>query len=208
MLRLALGRPGVVSFYAALAFGSISGIIALVGVWSITSRQRMQLAEQDVAALGHVDDYALQLTRRLVASLAESPQPQSRAELLKAYAASDLADAEYPATLIAWDQSAKPVAEFDVAPTESDSAAVINAVLEAISSKQAVTRSVLGPTGVQILAVVAHPTGGATSVIVLPRTRLLSPNPYAALLGMATPTGGDPPYGVALTDLSTSRPTD
>ena len=202
MLRMAFARAGVVTFEAALSIGSLAAVIALVAVWSTTSRQRMQLAEQDVAALGHVDDYALQLTRRLVASLSESPQPESRPDLLKVYAASDLAAAEYPATLASWTHSAKPIAEFQVAPTGSDSAAVIDAVLQSIASKQPVTKSVLGPTGVQILAAVAHPDGGATSVLVLPRTRLLAPNPYAALLGMATPSGGDPPYGVALTDLS------
>ncbi len=202
MGRMAFGRPGMVTFKAAVIIGSVSAVVALAGLWSTTSRQRMQLAEQDVAALGRVDDYALQLTRRLVADLADSPQPQSRADLLEAYAASDLAAAEYPASLVSWDQSAKPIAEFEVAPTEPDSAAVINAVMEAIAGKQTVTRSVLGPTGVQVLAAVAHPTGGATSVLVLPRTRLLSANPYAALLGMAPPSGGDPPYGVALTDLS------
>ena len=208
MLRMAFGRPGAVSFRAAVVIGSISAAVALVGLWSTTSRQRMQLAEQDVAALGHVDDYALQLTRRLVATLSESPPPSSRAELLKVYAASDLAAAEYPATLASWDAAARPRAEFEVAPTPPDSAAVVSAVLEAIATKQPVTKSVLGPTGVQILAAVAHPTDGATSVLVMPRTRLLSPNPYAALLGMALPTGGDPPYAVALTDLSPTVPAD
>ena len=206
MLRMAFGRAGTVDFRAAVIIGSIAAVVALVGLWSTTSRQRMQLAEQDVAALGRVDDYALQLTRRLVTDLADSPQPVTRADLLKAYAASDLTAAEYPASLVAWDQSAKPIAEFEAAPTESDSAAVISAVLEAISAKETVTRSVLGPTGVQVLAAVPHPTGGATSVLVLPRTRLLSANPYAALLGMATPSGGDPPYVVALTDLSAADP--
>jgi len=202
MLGMAAGRAGSVTFKEALVIGSVSGVVALGGLWITTSRQRMQLAEQDVAALGHVDDYALQLTRRLVTDLVATPQPRSRAELLKAYAGSDLAAAEYPATLGSWDQSAKPVAEFEVAPTESDTAAVVNAVLEAIATKEPVTKSVLGPTGVQILAAVAHPNGGATSVLVLPRTRLLSANPYAALLGMAPPYAGDAPYGVALTDLA------
>ncbi|HEY3134179.1 MAG TPA: ATP-binding protein [Gemmatimonadaceae bacterium] len=208
MLRMTFGRAGVVSFKAAVMIGSLSAVIALVGLWSTTSKQRMQLAEQDVAALGHVDDYALQLTRRLVTSLSESPQPRSRAELLKAYAASDLAAAEYPATLTSWDQGAKSIASFEVSPTETDSAAVINAVLEAIAAKQTVTRSILGPTGVQILAAVPHSTGGATSVLVLPRSRLLLANPYAALLGMAPPSGGDPPYAVALADVSPSVTAD
>jgi two-component system nitrogen regulation sensor histidine kinase NtrY len=202
MLRMAFGQPGIVTFRAALIIASVSAIVALGGLWSTTSRERMQLAEQDVAALGHVDDYAVQLTRRLVTTLSQSPQPRSRADLLKAYAASDLSSAEYPATIASWDQAATQVSEFAVAPAEPDSEAVSNAVKEAIATRQTVTRSTLGPTGVQILAAVAHPTGGATSVLVLPRTRLLGRNPYAALLGMAPPSGGDPPYDVALTDVS------
>jgi two-component system, NtrC family, nitrogen regulation sensor histidine kinase NtrY len=202
MLRMAFGKAGMVTFRAALVIASISGIVALGGLWSTTSRERMQLAEQDVAALGHVDDYAVQLTRRFVTALSQSPQPVSGADLLKAYAASDLASAEYPATLASWDRTGKQIAEFAVAPAEPDSEAVTHAVAEAIATKATVARSILGPTGVQILAAVAHPSGGATSVLVLPRTRLLTRNPYAALLGMATPSGGDPPYDVALTDES------
>lgn len=208
MLRMAFGRPGVVSFRAALIIASVSAIVALGGLWSTTSRERMQLAEQDVAALGHVDDYAVQLTRRFVTTLSTSPQPRSRADLLKAYAASDLSSAEYPATIASWSQAGTQISEFAVAPAEPDSEAVSSAVKEAIASRQTVTRSILGPTGVQILAAVAHPSGGATSVLVLPRTRLLSANPYAALLGMATPSGGDPPYDVALTDVSPSAHAD
>lgn len=202
MVRMALGHRGTVTFRAALIIASVSAIVALGGLWSTTSRERMQLAEQDVAALGHVDDYAVQLTRRFVTSLAQSPQPLSRADLLKAYAASDLASAEYPATIASWSQAGTQISEFAVAPAEPDSEAVSNAVKEAIATRQTVTRSTLGPTGVQILAAVAHPAGGATSVLVLPRTRLLSRNPYAALLGMAPPSGGDPPYDVALADVS------
>ena len=202
MLCMAFGKPGIVNFRAALIIASVSAIVALGGLWSTTSRARMQLAEQDVAALGHVDDYAVQLTRRFVTTLSQSPQPLSRADLLKAYAASDLASAEYPATIASWSQTATQISEFAVAPAEPDSEAVSNAVKEAIATRQTVTRSTLGPTGVQILAAVANPSGGATSVLVLPRTRLLSANPYAALLGMAPPSGDDPPYTVALTDVS------
>jgi two-component system nitrogen regulation sensor histidine kinase NtrY len=204
MLRMAFTQPGWVSFRAAVMIASISAVVALGALWSTTSRERMRLAEGDVAALGRVDDYALLLTRRFATALTQSPPPLDRAELLKAYAASDLASAEFPATLASWDQNGNEIAEFAVTPAEPDSEAVAKAVHDAIASRQTVTRSVLGPTGVQILAAVAHPSGGATSVIVPPRTRLLSPNPYSALLGMAPPSGGDPPYAVALTDIAPS----
>ncbi|HMJ19112.1 MAG TPA: ATP-binding protein [Gemmatimonadaceae bacterium] len=204
MARMALGKPGSVSLRAGVIVALIAAVVALGGVWSTTSRQRMKLAENDVAALGHVDDYAVLLTRRFATTLAKSPQPRDRAELLKAYAASDLASAEFPATLASWDPTGKQISEFAVTQAEPDSDAVVSAVREAIAGRQTVTRSVLGPTGVQILAAVAHPSGGATSVLVLPRTRLLSANPYAALLGMAPPFSGEPPYSVALTDVSPS----
>ncbi|MFL5637420.1 MAG: ATP-binding protein [Gemmatimonadaceae bacterium] len=207
MIRIALGGSEV-TFRAALVIASASAAVSLSGLWYTTTRQRMQLAEEDVAALGRVDDYAIQLTRRFVNSLSERRAPQSSPDLLKAYAASDLASAEYPAILASWNSSGQEIAEFAVASAEPDSGTVVTAVREAISSGQTVSRSILGPTGVQILAAVANPGGGATSILVLPRTRLLSPNPYAALLGMALPTGGDPPYVVALTESAAAVPAD
>jgi two-component system nitrogen regulation sensor histidine kinase NtrY len=208
MLRMALRKSGSVSFRAAVVIASLSAVIALAGLWSTTMRQRMHLAEDDVASLGHVDDYALQLTRRFAVTLAQSPQPRGRAELLRVYAASELAQAEYPATLASWDNDIKEFAEFALTPSEPDSTVIMKSVREAIATRQTVTTSVLGPTGVQILSAIPHPSGGATSVTVLPRTRLLIANPYAALFGMASPSGGDPPYLVALTDISPAAAAD
>lgn len=201
LLRMALGQAGTVSFRAALITAALSGVIALAALWSTTLRQRMKLAEEDVAAIGHVDDYALLLTRRLATTLEQSSPPDSRAALLQVYASSDLAAAEYPATLASWDSGGKKLAEFAVTGAEPDSDLIARTVHEAIGAHQTVTQSVLGPTGVQILSAVIHP-GGVTSVLVFPRTKLLSANPYAALLGMASPSGGDPPYAIGLTDIS------
>ena len=201
-LRMAFGKPGSISFRTGVMIASISAIVALGALWSTTLHQRIQLAEEDVAALGHVDDYVVLLTRRFATDLAQSPTPKSRAALLQAYATSDLAAAEYPATLAAWDDNARQIAEFAVTDAQPDSEVILRTVREAIATNQTVTRSVLGPTGVQILSAVRHPSGGVTSVLVFPRTRLLGANPYAALLGMTSQSGGDPPYVVALTDIT------
>jgi two-component system, NtrC family, nitrogen regulation sensor histidine kinase NtrY len=201
-LRMVFGRPGGISFRAGVVIASTSAIVALAALWSTTLLQRMQLAEEDVAALGHVDDYVVLLTRRFATDRAQSPPPKSRAALLQAYASSDLAAAEYPATLGAWDDDAKQIAEFAVTDAQPDSEVILKTVREAITTNQTVTRSVLGPTGVQILSAVRHPSGGVTAVLVFPRTRLLGANPYAALLGMTSQSGGDPPYVVALTDIT------
>jgi signal transduction histidine kinase len=208
LLRIALGKPGSVSFRAGVAIATVSAIVALAGLWSTTLHQRMQLAEEDVAALGHVDDYVVLLARRFATDRAQSPPPKTRAGLLEAYAASDLAAAEYPATLGAWDNSANQIAEFAVTDAEADSDVIVKAVREAIATSQTVTRSVLGPTGVQILSAVRHASGGVTSVLVFPRTRLLAGNPYAALLGMTSQSGGDPPYALGLTDVSAAVAAD
>jgi Signal transduction histidine kinase involved in nitrogen fixation and metabolism regulation len=208
LLRIASGRVAGVSFRAAVILAGFAGVVAIGALWATTSRQRMRLAEQDVSDLGHVDDYALMLARRFANELAQAPQPTSRAELLQSYAASDLAAAELPVTLGAWDRSANEIADFRASPAQPDSGIVMKAVTDAIASGETITRSVLGPTGVQILAVIAHPSGGATSLLVLPRTQLLPADPYAALLGMAPASGGEPPYAVALTDVSPSIAAD
>ena len=201
--RIGAGREGSVSFRAAVIIATISGAVALAGLWSTTLRQRMRLAEEDVAALGHVDDYAVVLTRRFAAGLEQSPLPMTGASLLEAYASSDLADAEYPATLASWNGAGDEIAEFAVTDAQPDADVILSSVREAIAKQQTVTRSVLGPTGVQILSAVWQ-KNGVTSILVFPRTKLLSTNPYSALLGMAAHSGGDPPYAVALTDVSNS----
>ncbi len=205
--RMALGRAGNVSFRAAVILATVGGAVALAGLWSTTLRQRMRLAEEDVTALGHVDDYAVVLTRRFAATLEQSPLPTSGASLVEAYASSDLADAEYPATLASWNDAGDEIAEFAVTDAEPDADAILSTVREAITKQQTVTRSVLGPTGVQILSAVRQ-NGGVTSILVFPRTRLLSANPYSALLGMAARSGGDPPYGIGLTEVSNSAIAD
>ncbi len=202
MLRIALGRPVRISFRSALFLAIVASTVAIAALWSTTSRQRVRLAEEDVGRLAEVDDYTLMLSRRFADLLADSAQPLTRARLLHLYASSDLASAELPATLIAWDSSAKPIAELAITATSPDSQVVLRGVREALATGQTVTRSILGPTGVQVLSAVAHSGGGVTSVLVLPRTRLLSQNPYASLLGMGRASGGDPPYAVAITDAS------
>jgi two-component system, NtrC family, nitrogen regulation sensor histidine kinase NtrY len=199
---IAAGRRGEVTFQAAVVVAVIAAVVALSGLWSTTLRQRMQLAEEDVAALNHVDDYALLLTRRFANSLDDATQSPTRATLLQAYASSDLAAAEYPANLASWDDKGMLIADFAATDAGPDTGIVENAVRDALAADTAVMRSVLGPTGVQILAAIPRSSGGVTSILVFPRTKLLATNPYAALIGMSPPTGSEPSYSVGLADLS------
>src|SRR5687768_7011277 len=169
MMRVAFGRQARVSVPAALILASVAGTAAIGALWSTTWRQRARLAE--------VDDYALMLTRRLAASLSDSQRPMTRSALLKLYATSDLRSAELPATLSAWDAGGARIAEFAITATRPDSEFVMRTVREVLATGEADTRSILGSTGAQILSVVPHSDGGATSLLVLPRTRLLIENP-------------------------------
>jgi two-component system, NtrC family, nitrogen regulation sensor histidine kinase NtrY len=207
-LRMTFGQQRGISFRAAVILALAAGIVGLAGLWSTTLRQRQQLAEEDVAALGHVDDYALTLTERLASTISDSRRRVTAPTLLEAYASSDLAAAGYPAIVAAWDDKANEIAEFAVTDAGPDTGVVEGVVREAVASGSSLTRSVLGPTGVQILAAVRHPTGGVTSILVFPRTKLLRENPYAALLGVGTEGRGEPPYTVSLTDISPAVPAD
>jgi two-component system, NtrC family, nitrogen regulation sensor histidine kinase NtrY len=207
-LQKTLRQAGAISFRAAVILALVAGNVGLAGLWSTTLRQRKQLAEEDVEALAHVDDYALILTERLASAISDSRRPVTAPTLLDAYASSDLAAAEYPAIVAAWDDRANEIVEFAVTDAGPDTGVVEGVVREAVASGKSLTRSVLGPTGVQILAVVRHPTGGVTSILVFPRTKLLRENPYAALFGVGLRGGGEPPYTVSLTDVSPAVPAD
>src|SRR5688572_22839750 len=175
-VRVAFGRQARVSVPAALILASVAGTAAIGALWSTTSRQRARLAEEDVARLAEVDDYALMLTRRLAASLSDSQRPMTRSALLKLYATSDLRSAELPATLSAWDPSGARLAEFAITAARPDSEFVMRTVREVLATGEPDTRSILGPTGAQILSAIPHSDGG------------------------------DPPYAVALTDASLAIP--
>ncbi|MGI8618793.1 MAG: sensor histidine kinase [Gemmatimonadaceae bacterium] len=185
--------------YQVLGVAAAAGILAATIVWRTTTRQRMILAEADVTSLKVGDDYARALLDRLREQLSTGRAPVSRADLLQRFAASELAIAGYPLSLRAWNPAARPVASFDAARVAQDTAAVEAAVADAIATGSPVVRSVLSGAGAQELLVVPHDSG-ATSVAVLPRTRLVAPDPYGPLLGLPAPVAERPPYAMYLAD--------
>jgi signal transduction histidine kinase len=62
-----------------------------------------------------------------------------------------------------------------------------------------VLRETLGDAGVALVLAVPSPDGTATSVIVLPRTRVVADDPYAPLLGERPADASEPPYNISLT---------
>ena len=199
LLQGATRRRNGLRLAHALVIALVAGTLSAVVVWRTTTQQRMTLAEADVASLKTGDEYAAALLARLGEQLSTGRPPASRADLLQRYVVSELAIAGYPMSFRAWTSAAIPVASFDAARVAQDSAAVAAAVTEAIATGEPVVRRVLSGAGVQELLVVPHDSG-ATSVAVLPRTRLVAPDPFGPLLGLPPAVPERAPYVMYLAD--------
>ncbi len=183
----------------AVAVAVLAGVLTSVVVWRTTTQQRMTLAEADVASLKGGDEYAAALLDRLREQLTAGRPPVSRADLLQRYVDSELAIAGYPLSLRSWDSQGRPLASFDAARVAQDTSTIARAVMEAVVTGEAVVRRVLSGAGMQDLLVVPH-SGGATSIAVLPRTRLIAPDPFGPLLGLPAARSETAPYVLYLGD--------
>ena len=202
---LALTRRGV-----ALVTGAavIAGAGATTLTWGATARARMSLAQHDLTRLSAVDENAYRLLERFALTLANDPRGVAISDgLLRRYAASELAQAGYPARMVRWDSVAggSPLAELSLAPVADTIGA--QSVIASMARESGVVeiRAVEdGPTTMLIAAIPA-PDHTVTTVAVPPRTRLLPTDPFAALTGLAGTRGGEPPYRMTLAAASPTQ---
>ncbi|HEX8851411.1 MAG TPA: ATP-binding protein [Gemmatimonadaceae bacterium] len=184
-------------------FVASASIVAALGastlVWGATARKRVDLATRDVEALRAPDDYALALLDRFAHLIESGPAPRNTAELLSRYVASDLAAAQYPVAMASWDAAGVDRGRFETGRFTPPTAAVQQVVAEARGAGTPVLRPMLGELGVALVLAVPAPDGSVTSVLVLPRTRLVADDPYAPLLGAEPLTTGEVPYTLSLT---------
>jgi two-component system, NtrC family, nitrogen regulation sensor histidine kinase NtrY len=193
---LALTRRGV-----ALVTGAavIAGAGATTLTWGATVRARMNLAQYDLARLSSVDRDASQLLARFAGDLSAelsvgdttrdvmSRDRLTADALLRRYAASELAQAGYPARIARWDVSSTdaPATMISLVPVEDTIGA--QSIIATIARESGVVeiRAVEdGPTTILVAAVPS--TGGrVTTIAVPPRTRLLPTDPFASLTGVA-----------------------
>ncbi len=218
---LALTRRSV-----ALVTGAavIAGAGAVTLTWGATVRARMSLAQFDLTRLSAVDENALRLLSRFANSLEvpslsggaigaqtagdtthaktqRPPAPRERnGELLRRYAASELALAGYPARLARWDPATTDTPLLDVALVPVADTIGAQAILASIArvSKSIEIRTVEdGPTTL-LIAAVPDADGRVTTIAVPPRTRLLPTDPFGAITGVAAALAAEAPYRLTL----------
>ena len=184
-----------------LSASTVAALGAATLVWGNVARKRVELAEREIRALGDVDPTASLLLRRFGANLASGAAPMTRAAMLRQYVASDLAAANFPVEITAWSPTGGETATLSMFDFEGDSAAVQETIAGALRSDQPVLREIPGKPGLQLLLAVPHADGSATTVVVVPRTRVTIDDPFLALLGIGPERAREPPYVLNVTDL-------
>ncbi|MDQ6634994.1 MAG: ATP-binding protein [Gemmatimonadota bacterium] len=185
-----LGRP---SRRALLGASMVAGLGAITVVWGSTSRGRVELAERDVRGLSTPDAYAVTLANRLAQSIGrDEALPRSTQGLLARYLSSDLAASGYPVALISWQQST-PIATFGSAPFDVAFDTVgMAAVVAQAKGTRVVTTTRANVYGVHVVALPMQ--GGAMTILVAPRTRLIGNDTYARWYGLPPAENNEPPY--------------
>ena len=186
-----LARPARRSL---LASTTVAALAATSLVWGNASRGRVELAERDVRNIGAPDTYGVTLGERLARDMQGKLMPRTPQELLERYVTSDLASSGYPVALMSWEGS-NLVAVFGSAPFSVPYDTVGMAAVAAQGRGAPVEVATNG--GVYGLRVFAVPmSGGALTIVVAPKTRLIGTDAYARWYGLSTAAGIEPPYSV------------
>ena len=188
-----LSRP---SHRALLACATVAALAAITVVWSSASRGRVELAERDVRGLSSPDSSAINLSERLAKSLQGDELPRTSQALLDRYVTADLASSGYPVALISWEGS-RAVAVFRARPFPVPFDTVAATAADAMVRGARVAMNVrAGAFGIRVVAVPMR--GGAVTILVAPRTRLIGADAYARWYGLATYESSEPAYSMQI----------
>ena len=195
---LAISRRGSVLL---LGCAFIAGAGAVTLTWGATVRQQMELARADLGRISDTDNNALQLLRRFANDLASDVQPITESTgLLRRFAASELAQAGYPARLARWlpNRGDQPDKDISLAPVVDTIGAQLVVADVARETGQVEIRAMGdGPT-ILLIAGVPAADSSVITIAVPPRTRLLPADPFATLTGVAGERAVEPPYRLTL----------
>jgi two-component system nitrogen regulation sensor histidine kinase NtrY len=186
-----LARP---SNRSLVASATVAALAATTVVWGSASRGRVDLAERDVRGLSAPDAYGVKLADRLASAMQGDELPTTAQGLLERYITSDLSSSGYPVALVSWHGNTS-VAAFGSAPIDVafDTVGMAAVAAEASQSK-VVTTTRASVYGVRVIAVPMR--GGAATILVAPKTRLIGADAYARWLGLASTESNEPPYTV------------
>jgi two-component system, NtrC family, nitrogen regulation sensor histidine kinase NtrY len=176
-----------------LSASTVAALAATTVVWGSTSRGRVELAERDVRGLAAPDSSASALVDRLAMQLQGGALPRTAQGLLERYVESDLVAAGNPVAFASWD-GAQLIASFGSAPFNVAWDSVRLAALEAQKGSAVESSFRGGAYGVRIVAVPMR--GGALTILMAPRTRLIGSDAYARWYGLTPREGSEPPYVV------------
>ena len=188
---LVLARP---SRRSLLSCASVAALAATSLVWGSASRGRVELAERDVRNIRAPDAYGVTLGQRLADDMRGKLALRTPQELLARYVTSDLASSGYPVALMTW-QGPTLVAVFGSAPfsVPFDTVGMAAAAAQVGNAPVQVATN----SGIYGLRVFAVPMiGGAATIVVAPKTRLIGTDAYARWYGLTTSSGIEPPYTV------------
>jgi signal transduction histidine kinase len=188
-----------------VAFVAACGAVTLV--WFSTVRERVELAVEDVAALRTPDPNAAPLLRRFASRLDPASADRTRVDVLVRYAESDLAGTDFPTEIATWAPDGSEMAELRVGRGPGETYGVNLMAREAQASGKPSLRESMGEPGTYVVLAVPHRDGSATTVVLAPRSRLVAPDPFGALLGLPPPPTPEPPYNLRQGDLSSGPPT-
>ncbi len=195
ILALGLSRRGR-AVVVPVAFVAACGSTTLV--WLSTTRDRVALAEADVRGLETADPMAAGLLQRAAASLDRAAAARTRVQMLDAFRATELAATDYPIEIATWAPDGSRFDEVRVRRGPGITLGIERFAREVQSTGVAVLQAVPGDPGVHLVLAAPHDDGTATTIVVAPRSALVTPDAFGALLGFAPPPSPEPPYALRL----------
>ena len=195
ILALGLSRRGR-AIVLPVAMVAACGATALV--WVSATRDRVALAEADVRGLATADPMAAGLLQRAAGALDRAGAARTRVAMLDAFRAMELAATDYPVEIATWAPDGARIDEVRVRRGPGLTQGLERFARAVQGTGVAVLQAVPGDPGVHLVLAAPHDDGTATTIVVAPRSALVPPDAFGALLGFAPPPSPEPPYALRL----------
>jgi two-component system, NtrC family, nitrogen regulation sensor histidine kinase NtrY len=183
---------------AAIAgIGAVAGSAAALLTWATMVESRLEMAQQDAMRLGlTVDPVMVPLLERAGTVLGAAPAPRDAPQLFTRWFQARKGLEQYPVRLALRGPDAGLRVEVPLDSLDLPDSVVTRVARAAAGPGGAAVTSVPGVPGVYQVLALRLETGDILTVVMGPRTRLLTPDRLGALLGPADPAA--PAYRMVL----------